>query len=74
MSTVTISAKVPRELSRRINSAGYPVSDVIQVSINMFLDLSPDRQSTLILEHIRRKNMYKVMHKYGNITDSLGDV
>lgn len=74
MSTVTISAKVPIELSRRINSAGYPVSDVIQVSVNIFLDLSPDRQSTLILEHIRRKNMYKVMHKYGNMTDSLGEL
>ena len=71
MLTVTISAKVPMEMSRRINSVGYPVSDVIQVSVNMFLDLSPDRQSALILEHIRRKNMYKVMNKYGKMTDSL---
>ena len=74
MSTVTISAKVPIEMTKRINSVGYPVSDVIQVSVNIFLDLSPDRQSTLILEHIRRKNMYKVMHKYGNMTDSLCDM
>lgn len=64
MTRTTISTKVPEEMARRIDATGYSVSNVIQISLEMFLNLSPDEQKKLINEHIKNKKLERVRERF----------
>jgi hypothetical protein len=55
---------VPEEMARRIDATGYSVSNVIQISLEMFLNLSPDEQKKLINEHIKNKKLERVRERF----------
>jgi hypothetical protein len=55
---------VPEEIARRIAATGYSVSNVIQISLEMFLNLPPDQQQHLINEHINNKKLERVRERF----------
>ncbi|HEX3010689.1 MAG TPA: hypothetical protein VHQ70_01465 [Syntrophomonadaceae bacterium] len=64
MIRTTISTKVPVGIVSRIAATGYSVSNVIQISLEMFLDLPPEQQKNLIDEHIRSKTLERVRERF----------
>jgi hypothetical protein len=55
---------VPEEMARRIDATGYSVSNVIQISLEMFLNLTPEQQKALIDEHIKNKKLERVRERF----------
>lgn len=66
MSKISVSTKIPQEVIKRISQTGHSTSDVVQVSLEVFLSLPLDRQAALMKEHILRKKREKAMKLYLN--------
>lgn len=64
MDSRTISTKVPREISRRIAETGHPVSNVVQVSLKMFLNLPAKQKEILVKGHINDKKLEKAQERF----------
>lgn len=64
MTKVTVSTKVSSEVARRISLIGHPTSDVMMVSLEVFLDLPLDRQAALMREHFLKKKREKALKLY----------
>ncbi len=64
MSNITVSAKVAQEVAYRISQTGYSTSDVMQVGLEIFLNLAPDQQASLMWNHIQRKKRERALQRY----------
>jgi len=64
MTSVTVSAKVLPDVARRISQTGYSTSDVMQVGLELFLNLSNDQQTSLMWNHIQRKKRMRALERY----------
>lgn len=67
MGPITVSAKISGETAREILDLGYTTSDVIQVGIQLFLNLSGQEKLTLIEKHLRQKKQERALERYRNI-------
>ncbi|MHB9095464.1 MAG: hypothetical protein ACYC21_12410 [Eubacteriales bacterium] len=63
MTKVTISAKVPPEVIKTMSETGYLTSDILLVGLDIFLNLSPDQQSTLMWDLIRSKKKMRAIER-----------
>lgn len=61
MTKVTVSTKVSSEIARRISQIGHPTSDVMLVSLQVFLNLPLDQQAGLMREHFVKKKREKAL-------------
>lgn len=64
MTRTTISTKVPERIADRIAASGYSVSNVIQISLELFLNLPADQKKALIDEHIKNKKLERVRERF----------
>jgi len=62
---ITVCAKVPVEMAKKIQQTGFNTSDVIQAGLHMFLSLNPDQQVNQIFKQIQRKRKERVALRYG---------
>ncbi len=73
MIAITVSAKVQPEVAKRINQTGYSTSDVMQVGLEIFLNLAPEKQAALILNHIKCKKRDRALERYQNKREAIKD-
>lgn len=66
MNTVTISAKVPTEITDKILQTGYPVSNLIQASLYIFLEMDKDEQDSYMLRFLQEKKLNRALDRYLN--------
>lgn len=64
MTKVTVTTKVSSEVARRISQIGHPTSDVMLVSLEVFLNLPLDRQASLMRDHFIKKKREKALKLY----------
>lgn len=64
MISITVSAKVSPDVAQRISRTGYSTSDVMQVGLELFLNLTADQQTTLMWNHIQRKKRTRALERY----------
>lgn len=64
MTTVTISAKVPTEMTDKIFQTGYPVSNLIQASLYIFLEMDKNEQDSYMLQFLQEKKLNRALDKY----------
>jgi hypothetical protein len=67
MGPMTVSAKISEKTAREILDLGYTISDVIQVSIQLFLNLTGQEKLVLIEQHLRQKKQERAVEKYRKI-------
>ncbi|MDA8442008.1 MAG: hypothetical protein M0Z55_06490 [Peptococcaceae bacterium] len=71
MAHVTVSAKVAPELAHRISQTGYSTSDVMQVGLDIFLNLTAEQQAGLMWKHIQRKKRERAMERCRNRREAI---
>lgn len=64
MTTVTISAKVPLEMAKRISQTNFKVSDLIHVSLDIFLNMNKDEQDNYMLKYMHVKKLNRALARY----------
>lgn len=64
MATITLSAKVPIEMADKIFQSSYTVSNLIQVSLHVFLEMDKNEQDRYMLQLLQEKKMNRALDKY----------